>query len=292
MFCNIFFLSKHVGLALVTIKMNKPEKEQTLKSAFTVYSLLPQIAGAVVGFSAVAYLAGWREASAYYDKLGAPWVLSTLSSAQIMQESMGLVSIVAITGFISVILLLEESHSADSLRSWSLNMLLGASLFILAGNMLKQWLGLPTAYVFSFIAAILWAISAGLIVGELIGTLTETKLQWGRRHLHLVLLVVGLGLFLAPSYRGQARAEIDSNPKLSKLPMVSLSASPSTGQWRLVSTFSGQALLSQLAEKREERKFRIVASTEISEIRSTGSLETKLTPDQTNAADAKKHEAD
>jgi hypothetical protein len=255
--------------------MDKPNKEQTLKSASAVYSLLPQIASAVVGFSAMAYLAGWREASAYFDALGAPWVLSVLSSAQIMQESMGLVSIVAITGFFTLLLLLEDSSSTHSLRGWSKNMLIGATFSTLVGAILKVWLGLLITYVFSYIAAILWAISAGFTVGELIGTFTETKQQWSRRHLYLLFLVVGFGLFLAPTYRGQARAGIDSNPNLSKLPIVSLSASPNTGRWRLVRPFSGQVLLFQLAEKREERKFRIVASTEINEIRSAGSFETK-----------------
>lgn len=248
--------------------MNEPEREQTLKSASAVYSLLRHIAGAVVGLSALAYLAGWREASAYYSKLGAPWVLSILSTAQIMQQSIELISVVAIFSFLSVLKLLNKASSADSFRHWSIYMMGGATLLYGGGLALKQWLGPGAAYVCSILAGIMWAISAGLTVGELIGRLTETNLRWESRHLWLVYFAVWCGLFVAPDYMGRAQAEIDSNPKLSKLPVVNSSVLPSAGQWRLVSTFSGQALLSQLAEKKEDRRFRIIAITDISEIRS------------------------
>lgn len=106
---------------------------QTLRAASVVYGLLPQIAGMVVGLSALGYFAGWKAASAYYAELGAPWALSLLSSAKIMPKSIVLASIVGITGFVSLIQLLNESSSPGQFRRWSIYMMLGATLLSGAG---------------------------------------------------------------------------------------------------------------------------------------------------------------
>ena len=243
--------------------MKESNSTQTLTAASIVCSLLPQIAGLVAGIAALAYFAGWKVASAYYAELGAPWALSLLSSAQIMQQSILLITIVGITGLVSLIQLLNQSSSPDSFRRWAIYMMLGAVLLSGGGLLFKQRLNPLVVYATSILSGLLWAFSAGLTIGELIGRLAEEDLRWDSRHFFLVYFVYLCGLVAAPDYIGRARAELDGNPKTSKLPIVQLAQSHTDARWQLVTVFSGQTLLMLTSDKPEETKFKLLTNSDL-----------------------------
>ena len=95
--------------------------------------LLPQIAAFSVGFTGLAYITGWRETSAYYRELGAPWATAFLSPAQVMQTSIWLIALISTFSFVSVLTLVEKNIGQKGLRRWSIFFLvLAASVFALS----------------------------------------------------------------------------------------------------------------------------------------------------------------
>jgi hypothetical protein len=55
-----------------------------------IFGIVPRIGGAVIGIAAIAYLVGWRTASAYYGAFGTEWITSLLSASELLLRSYGL----------------------------------------------------------------------------------------------------------------------------------------------------------------------------------------------------------
>ena len=112
---------------------------------------------------------------------------------------------------------------------------------------------------------------AGLSLGELIANLTEKKLQWNGDHIHILYFILVVGLWQSAELNAIAKAEYDGDLKFSKLPVVSLVTPLAGKEWRLVNNIESSFLVVSLAEKKEERVFRILNASEISSIKSTSS---------------------
>ncbi|HBB2682975.1 TPA: hypothetical protein J9677_002357, partial [Escherichia coli] len=97
-----------------------PNTDNTLRATGVVLGLLSQLAGLIVGFTALAYIIGWKEASAYYSELGAPWVTSLLTPTQVMQTSIPLISTIAVVTLISVAELASQNIGVRWLRRWAI----------------------------------------------------------------------------------------------------------------------------------------------------------------------------
>ena len=61
--------------------------------------LFPQVVAALVSLSALGYYIGWREASAYYAALGAPWAVSMLPSVALLQLSADIALFIGLSAF-------------------------------------------------------------------------------------------------------------------------------------------------------------------------------------------------
>jgi hypothetical protein len=245
--------------------LSKLNVESTIKATGSVAGLLPQIASFAVGLSGLAYITGWREASAYYNTLGAPWALSLLSTAQIMQTSIWLVSLIAIFSLISIFALTQGAASQKGLRRWSIIFMFAAALSIIGSSFLSN----ATANLAAGAASILWAISAGLTIGELVACLASDNLKWGEYHIHLLYFVVFFGLLYASNNMGESRANVAANVASSSLPHVLLMGAASDTQWRLVAPLNEQMLLVTLADNKKDRRFKVVNATDLNEIVST-----------------------
>ena len=73
------------------VEDKESDNARIIKAVSYVYGFLPQVAGSIVGLSAMAYFIGWRMLSAYYESLGAPWVKSLIPSTQIIQASVNII---------------------------------------------------------------------------------------------------------------------------------------------------------------------------------------------------------
>lgn len=242
---------------------------KTISATTLVVGLLPQIAGAVAGISALGLLAGWREVSAYYSELGAPWVLGMLNPSRLVAYGAGLMGTIGLFTLLSVYWLSAESITEKGLRSAAIVALVLATPFLLAGLVPAHWFEPSTIYIFAILAAQLTAVSVGLTIGELIAGLAERDLKWQGYHVWLLYCVVLFGLLQAPDRLGRAKAQLDGAPTATSLPIISTTAAMSGRVWRLVATIDGSFLAVALGAKREEHVFRIFSAGEITDIRSS-----------------------
>ena len=245
-----------------------PISKSTIRATSSVLNLLPQIAGLVVGFSCLAYVAGWREASSYYQELGAPWALLILSPSQIMQTSIWLISMISLISFLSVLSLVQGNAGQEGLRRWSYIFLLLAAVTYILPMALESRVSNSVIRFFAGATSVFWAISAGLTIGELIACLALDSLKWGEYHVFLLYFIVFYGFFQAPSNMGTTLAKLAGDSD-SPLPKVSFSSTGQTGKWRLVGPCGDKLLLVSLGE-RKDRRFKLVAPEAIEEIYAFG----------------------
>lgn len=231
-----------------------------------IYGILPQLAGALVGMSVLAYAAGWSEASAYFDAMGAPWAISLLSPAQIMEEAAWLIIILAFVCYFSIIILLKDIGKPETISRW-VDWITGlAATIFLISSILEKYLGSTIPIVSSMLVAVMMAISAGLAIGELISRLSETSLKWDHRHLYLIYFIVFFGLWMSPGNMGRVRAKDEIDPGRCKLPKVTLAQSEFKYEWRLVKILSDKILLVRFEKDTKKNVFKVVSFSEINEI--------------------------
>lgn len=243
-----------------------PTSENTIHATSALLGFFPQITGFVVGFSGLAYIAGWRELSAYYEVLGASWVLPILPASQIMQTSIWLITLITIITFFSILSLAEGNASQKGLRKWAIIWLIIGGVLYVGPIILEGYISLATANFIAAATSIVWAISAGLTIGELIACLALDKLKWGEYEILLIYFIVFYGFMQAPSNMGKTRAELDSHVISSQLPKVSFVSTASFSEWRLVGPSGDKLLLVLLSKKPEDRRFKLVSPEVIGEI--------------------------
>jgi hypothetical protein len=181
---------------------------------------------ALLSLSALGYFIGWREASAYYGKLGAPWAVLMLPPFALLQLSPEIAVLIGIVAFLGFEALATGQVSAQSLRRWTLIILMIAIGLYYASSQLSHWLTAWEAYFATRLVAWAFAISAGLTVAELLGHLKLAGWQMKPTHMVLIFGVVWFGLLVAPDQLGQARALYHLDPATTELPLVELRSSP------------------------------------------------------------------
>ncbi|MBI4997232.1 MAG: hypothetical protein HZC22_10105 [Rhodocyclales bacterium] len=252
----------------MTEDISSAHTNRTLSATNHIVGLLPQLAGVVAGISALGIFAGWREMSAYYSELGAPWVLGMLSPSRFMACSFGLMGTIYLFTFLSVWWLSAKSATENSLRRASIVALGLATLCYFAGIAPVHWLEKATVYIFAILAAQLSAISVGLTIGELIAGLAERELKWNGYFVWLLYWIVLVGLLQAPYRLGTAQAEIDGALDSTKLPIISATIAAPDRTWRLVTTIDSSFLAVALGPRRDDHVFRVFAASEIKGIKS------------------------
>ena len=242
-----------------------PDEDRTLRATGSVLGLLPQIAAFSIGFTGLAYITGWRETSAYYRELGAPWATSLLSSAQVMQASIWLIALISTFSFVSVLALVEKSVGQNGLRRWSIFFLALAAIAFASSWALEGRVSASATNSLLGATSLFYAIAAGTTIGELIACLALREFKWGGYEVFLLYFVVLYGLSQAPTIMGESRARLAATPTSISLPSVVV-AGAAPGTWRLVGGCGDKLLLISLAADRQGRKFRLVGPESIAEI--------------------------
>lgn len=243
-------------------------KEQTqphVESAATLFAVTSKVVGALVVVPSLAYLAGWQKVTAYYRTIGAPWVASMLAPSQILQEAAPLLFIVVVFGVISVANLLNKGTTAK-IRQWLLGCMIVAALLMPMAMYPESWLGPQITYYMSLAGGSLMGVCAGLLIALVIGSFADAGMKWDGRPLILIHTLFIFGFWQAPNVVGIAQARLDSNPTLSKLPIVKIDKGGTEQVWRLVSPLPSQLLLTRLTDKEEEREFKLLAPSDIQSV--------------------------
>jgi hypothetical protein len=254
---------------------NTMSSPKSLESASAMVRLFPEIVTALVSLSALGYYIGWCEASAYYDKLGAPWAISMLPPFALLQLSSTIAVVIGINGFLGFNSLAAGHATPQGLRRLSLIIVsVGAGLYVLA-TALSKWLSAWQAYAAAFMVALAYAAAAGLIGAELLGHLKLSKWQMNPTYLFLIYWVFYFGLSKAPDDLGRARAAYHLDPAANSLPSVELPGAPANLKWRLVHIADGRALLISPAKERDNCTFRVIDAKDLPSIAALSSTAAK-----------------
>lgn len=241
---------------------------KALAAAGSIVGLLPQIGAAAAGAAILGLIAGWRDASAYFGSIGAPWFASALTPSMLIERVASLLMFMALLAFLSIYNLSLGNATAKGLRRYSIALVALATL-LLGGSMLAaDWIGTRAVYYCALGAALASAMSAGLTIGEAVARLVDDDLAWGGQHMWLLYLAVFFGLIQAPGYTGSSKAKLDLDAKHSNLPVVELTSVASTKAWRLVAVAGTQFLLVS-TDAAAVPVFRVVEATAIAEIHSS-----------------------
>ena len=229
-----------------------------LKTISGLADTLARVAGVLVGLSALAYYVGYRIESNYLSEAGASWVLGLLSTSELVREGQVVILAVGVTLFISVINLFEKDGSAEKLRHNDV-VLSVISMALLAAAYFSSmyWGNHKLESMLSILAGTLMAAAAGFTIGELIGRLDESGRSWSGYHLYLLWFFYFSAIAMAPYFIGTNRAKLDLEPKVSSLPVATISGE-GVGKWHLMRTIGDNYLLVTLVEKPASREFRLV----------------------------------
>jgi hypothetical protein len=242
---------------------------KALTAAGSIVGLLPQIAAAAAGAAILGLLAGWRDASAYFGSIGAPWFASALTPSMLIERVASLLMLLGLFAFLSVYNLSLSKATAKGLRRYSIALVVLAALLFGVPLLAPDWIGKRVVYYCAVGAALASAMSAGLTIGEAVARLVDDDLAWGGHHVWLLYLAVFFGLIQAPGYTGSAKAKLDLDTKQSTLPVVELASGASAKAWRLVAVAGTQFLLVSAADAAAAPAFRVVEAAAIAEIRSS-----------------------
>lgn len=243
--------------------------DRTISSAAEIAKTVPKIASALLSLSALGIFVGWRDASAYFNAIGAPWAAQGLSATTLLQSSSGPIAIFAIIAYLSVTYLANSIATTRNINRATLISLILSFVFFLPTLYNPIGISSKLVYGFATAAALLIFVSAGLTFAELIAHFRDTGSKFRPSHLWLVYWVVFYGLLQAPERIGQARAEYHLDVKSEALPIVVRLGTPPSEVWRLVYLTDGKALLMLVSQKREKTIFRIVEAKDILSISST-----------------------
>ena len=249
------------------------QSEKAIAATQKVLGLLPQIAGLVVGATAIAYYVGWNQASSYYTTLGAPWAVELLSTSQILHKSIWVSSIFAIILFVSIWQLVEGDASRKGFKRWSIGLFfLGAIAY--SSNLFGQnYIPNEKIVFLSTAASILWIASSALAISELIASFSEGDGRWRRPHIIILYVVLIYGLQQAPKIMGETLAKNDLDLIRSKLPVVKSPALTNSNSavdpWRLVSAVGGNFLLLQIPAAKGTPSFRVVDASSLENVASS-----------------------
>lgn len=255
--------SPEVAAKAAAATERKPTLEETLKATGVLLGLLPQIAGLVVGFTALAYGIGWYEARAYFQDIGASWALKVLSPTQILQTGVWLIGLVAAFTLFSVFLLTQRSIGQKGLRRWGMFHAIVAASCLFVVTFFADSLSPPALFFLSGAVSVFWGLCAAATFGEVIACLAGDQLKGDEYQLYILYFAVIYGFVQAPGNMGRARAHIDADPTSSMLSVAHLEEKQAPSEWRLVSPAGDKMLLMIPATEKSERRFRLVEADAI-----------------------------
>lgn len=239
---------------------------EALDSAGKVVRAVPQVVTGLLSLSALGYFIGWREASAYFAALGAPWAASGLTPLALLQLSSTTVVVIGMSAYVAYGLVVDGQATANGL-GWICAVCLMLSC---VGFIPSIWdplhVAVETKYWLAVAGALLYAVAAGFTAAELIVRFKSSNSQVLPIHFWLIYWIILYGLFSAPSRLGLARAHYHVDPTSTALPTVSLMESSPRQTWRLVYISDGKALLISPDKQREKSEFRVVEVTQLQSI--------------------------
>lgn len=248
-------------------KAVKPQFRDAVK---TLASAIPKGTSAFVGITAIAYFCGWREASAYYSTLGAPWMISNLPSFAFLSLSGPMMITIAVAAFLSMEQVAFLGGTGKGVGRVALGFVLLGILTPQAAVIFAERFTDQGIWTVHKISAYLTYFSAGLFVGQAVAEMRNSGLKWSRSVINPIYFLVYYGLFQAPTTLGNAHAHYDLLPSSAELSVVPMRDDTGSPSWRLVNVIGANALLLKPSIVKDGHILRIIETKDIPAIWAPG----------------------
>ena len=248
-------------------KKPKPEFQDAVK---TLASAIPQSTGFFMGVIAIAYFCGWREASAYYTTIGAPWIISNMPSFAFLSLSGPMMLTIAIAAFLSMEQVAFLGGTGKGVGRLGLTFASLGILIPLVALLFVERFTEQGIWILHRVSAVLTYFAAGLFVGQAAAEMKNSGLKWSRNVINPIYFLVYYGLFQAPMNLGTAHANYDLLPNSTELSAVSMGDEKESARWRLVNVIGGNALILKPSTEKNGHVLRFIETKEISTIWAPG----------------------
>jgi hypothetical protein len=247
---------------------SKTKEEPKLFDALSTFgTLLPKSAGLFVSLTGIAYFSGWREKSAYYKTLGAPWIMPTVPRFSFLESSAGMMVLIVLCAYFALQKIAPQKRGTNKILWASLiAMFTSALLSIMSDYLPQRWATPVNTWALMEVAATLMYSATGLLVGEAIARFRDDRLKWSSHVVYILYTAIYFGLYMTPSTLGISRAEYHLAAPSNALPSVTIVNAGRNEGWRLVELVGSSALLMKSPANVSRPVFRLVELKDVSEI--------------------------
>jgi hypothetical protein len=217
------------------------EDLQLLRALGSMFGVLPQLGGAVLGIVTIGYFIGWKSASSYYGAFGAEWITSLLSPSELLQQSYTVLSGIA-SGILATMLVAVNG-------AWSKRWIQGADivtslvgtvlLFVALG--LDGCMRIRSSAYFAIAASFLLSFSLSSAIVLHAYAIRDKDRQVISGALQLGYFPWFFAAYQIPTLSGRPRGQLAADPDTSTLAVVTVNGE----DWRLLLARSDRLVLTK-----------------------------------------------
>lgn len=241
-------------LAMIENATNdNPDREEErgafLQAAVKIVSGMAKVVFALVPFAALAAVVGWIQARAYYSQFGAAWLVSKLSTTDLLTFSWLPLAMLAVFLWAGVMDLEDGGESRRKHTLWIMRYSWIFVLVLIAISVVLTKFDLPTlSAIVSINFAIAYALFAGAAFESLVLSLRYGTFRWDKSITRLIFGSILFGFYVVPHQIGITRAQRDLHPEKSGLPAVVVRERPEE-KYRFLLSSGGKAYAVRFDQK-------------------------------------------
>lgn len=261
---------RRASLQPLRLKSKRRTAPQFHEVVRAVAEALPQSTGFVIALTVIAYYCGWREAEAYYGRLGAQWFVSGLPPIYFLLKSGKMMAAIVFSTYLSISHLSKPGRDDSNIELYAYIVALVSLLCTLvafASDLSIELLSEEVQWKFASVGAVLMYFATGMLIGAITIELKRSGLKWHGKAVNLLYYAMFHGIYLAPSQLGAAQADYHLAPAANDLTIANIGEGKNVDSWRLVEVVGGNALLLKPAAQKGKQMLRIAEAKELVSIR-------------------------
>ncbi len=198
--------------------------EQGLTKALDkVFKILPSLISILIGFTTIAYLIGWIQAKSYFTGFNASWIVSELSSFDILTFSWLSLSQLMFFIYLGITDLMVNKNRYKTTffilkHGWYFIIIIYVANLLLANSqltILKNIIG-------NMSLPLLFTVYAAASFELLLINLQKNEFKWELLNIYVIYGIVLFGFYLLPTQIGKENSQRDSDFNKTKLNKIFL----------------------------------------------------------------------
>lgn len=166
-----------------------------------------KVSTVVVSCASIGYIIGWREQSAFFATINAPWAMGYLTHLQILGKGIASASITAIFFLAAIYQVATGMSTRKSLVKWSLIWLVVGVVTLIFSFFVSSKIEI----LLNFAVMCFWSIALALNLGEMVASLMERDGKWTVYETSIAYSIIFAGVIGLPWQMANMRAKSFTN---------------------------------------------------------------------------------